>query len=74
MATNNKDTSTAAQNKDAVQHTEKPKYRLEQLRKHSTELFGVSSSTWDGAFYGVEAKEITVDEARARLNKWLGKE
>lgn len=50
------------------------KYSLAGLRAHSVELFDISTSTFDGAMYGCMETEMTVDEARARIARWLGKE
>lgn len=60
----------------STQSTEEqvPKYGKEKLRANSMQLFGVTTSTFDGAFCGVDATEMTIDEARATINKWLGKE
>lgn len=50
------------------------KFKVEKLRENSMKLFGVTTSTFDGAFYGNEKKEMTIEEAGAMLDKWLGKE
>lgn len=50
------------------------KFKVEKLRENSMKLFGVTTSTFDGAFYGNEKKEMTIEEAGARIDKWLGKE
>ena len=48
------------------------KYRVSKLRENSYALFGVTSSTFDGAFYGKDAeKEYSVEEAKAIINCWL---
>lgn len=51
-----------------------PKFTIEQLRKHCLTLFNVTSSTFDGAFYGHEG-EFTKAEAKEIILTWLsGKE
>ena len=50
-----------------------PKFTIEALRKHCYELFGITSSTFDGATYGLEGP-LTKAEAQKAINKWLGKE
>lgn len=50
------------------------KFKVEKLRENSVQLFGVTTSTFDGAFYGNKKTEMTKKEARAILDKWLGKE
>lgn len=49
------------------------KFSVEQLRKHCVRLFDVSSSTFDGAMYG-HTEPMTLDEAKAIVKEWLGKE
>lgn len=53
---------------------EAPKFLTGKLREACTELFGVTSSTFDGAFYGCTETEMSIEDARARINRWLGKE
>lgn len=48
-------------------------YKTEKLRENCMQLFGVTSSTFDGAFYKNEKTEMSVSEARAVINKWLGR-
>lgn len=51
------------------------KYSIDKLRKNSIALFGVTQSTFDGAMYGHDNKEYTINEAKAILERWLyGKE
>ena len=51
-----------------------PKFLVEKLRENSISLFGVTSSTFDGAFYGCKETEMSIKDAKARINDWLGKE
>lgn len=48
-----------------------PKYAPKDLRAHCTRLFGVSTSTFDGAMHGHPEKEYTKEETRAIIDKWL---
>lgn len=50
------------------------KFRVDKLRAKCMQLFHVTSSTFDGAMYGCTATEMTISEAQARIDKWLGKE
>lgn len=50
------------------------KFLIEKLRAGCIELFGVTSSTFDGAFYGCTETEMSIKDAKARINSWLGKE
>lgn len=65
----------AALEEKAEQVAEKaaPKYKVEKLRAKCVQLFGVTSSTFDGAFYGNTETEMTIKAAEARINKWLGR-
>lgn len=51
-----------------------PKFAIPKLRENSISLFGVTSSTFDGAFFGCEDKEMGIKDAKARIRAWLGKE
>jgi len=53
---------------------EEPVFLVEKLRKNCVALFGVSSSTFDGALYGHTEEKLTVNDCKAIINKWLGKE
>ena len=48
-----------------------PKCAIERLRKDSLKLFGVTTSTFDGATHGLRGK-FTVKEMRERIKKWQG--
>lgn len=56
-----------------VQAKEK-KFQVKKLRENSMQLFHVTASTFDGAFYGQKETEMTIEKARAIIKKWLGKE
>lgn len=49
-----------------------PKFPLEKLRENSMKLFGVSTSTFDGATNGLVG-EFSVDETDKRIKSWLSK-
>lgn len=48
-------------------------YSIEKLRENSVKLFGITSSTFDGAMYGQKKTEMTIAEAKSVINKWLGR-
>lgn len=47
------------------------KYTVEKLRENSTHLFGVSTSTFDGAMYGHNEEKYTINEVKDIIDKWL---
>ena len=49
------------------------KYKVEKLRAACMKLFKVTTSTFDGAMYGHTEPEMTIEEAAAIINKWLGR-
>lgn len=49
-------------------------FTVSTLRENCVKLFGCTTSTFDGAFLGVEDKEYRIEEARGIIKKWLGKE
>ncbi len=49
------------------------KFTVAKLRENCRELFGISTSTFDGAAYGLTGK-YTVDEMKARIKAWEKKE
>ena len=71
----NKDTQATVSEVEQVAGTKaEPKFTIGQLRRHCLELFNVTSSTFDGAFYGHEG-EFTKAEAQEVITAWLsGKE
>lgn len=52
--------------------TVQPKFTAQRLRE-SHLMFGVSTSTYDAATYGLEG-EYTVEEMRKHIKEWLKKE
>lgn len=51
-----------------------PTYLIGKLRENCITLFGVTSSTFDGAFCGCAESEMSIEDAKARIADWLGKE
>ena len=45
------------------------KFPLETLRKDCVKLFGITSSTFDGAMYG-KTGEFTIADAASIINDW----
>ena len=62
------ETKTGAKKQAAEEPT--IRYEIGKLRAKSAKLFGISLSTFDGAFYG-RTGEYTVDEARSIIDSWL---
>lgn len=59
---------TAAETKQAA-----PKFTVEKLRENCLTLFGVTTSTFDGATNGLDGA-YTVDEMKDKIAKWQNKE
>lgn len=66
MATKAKDAGTPAGAGAA------PKYTVEKLRLNCRKLFGVSTSTFAGATYGMTGK-YTVEEMKTHIEAWKKK-
>ena len=49
------------------------KYDIKKLRQNCNALFGVSTTVFDGATYGLEG-EFTVEEIKTKITKWKSKE
>lgn len=49
-------------------------FAVSTLRDNCVKLFECTTSTFDGAFFGVADKEYSIEEARGIIKKWLGKE
>lgn len=47
------------------------KFLVEKLRKDCINLFGVTTSTFDGAMYGHDETELSIDEAKAVIDEFL---
>lgn len=63
---------------ESVSEDSKPAERVfpvATLRGNCVRLFGCTSSTFDGAFYGYDiSKKITIADADKKIRYWLGKE
>lgn len=46
-----------------------PRFTIERLRRDCFSLFGVTTSTFDGATFGLKG-EYTVEDMRQRLKGW----
>jgi hypothetical protein len=53
---------------------ETPKYEVAVLREYCYEVLGVTTSTFDGAFFDAEDRTYSLEEAKEILNTWLNKE
>jgi len=49
-----------------------PKFTLERLRQDCLQIFGVTTSTFDGAASGLDGK-FTIDEIKTRIKEWQEK-
>lgn len=49
------------------------KFSIEKLRENCLTLFGVTSSTFDGATYGLKG-DFTVEEMKKIIAEWQNKE
>lgn len=70
MSTSTKPKEAAAASSTPAEQP--PKFTVERLRKDCFSLFGVTTSTYDGATYGVTG-EHSVAEMRAIIQKWQNK-
>lgn len=60
---------TTANADTPVQAGTAKKYTVEKLRENCRQLFGVSTSTFAGATYGMTGT-YTVDEMRTHIEEW----
>lgn len=72
-AKSNQNVVTEDAGKSTTVTRKEPRYKIEKLRENSMQLFGVTVSTFDGAMYGHKETEMTIKEARAVIDKWLGR-
>jgi hypothetical protein len=54
--------------------TDTPKFSVAKLRENCKKLFGVTTSTFDGATYNIENKDYTVAEMKKIIEDWKKKE
>lgn len=50
-----------------------PQFTIEKLKQNCIELFGVSTSTFCGATYGMTGK-YTIEEMKTHIESWKKKE
>ena len=48
-----------------------PKFLVGKLRKNCLELFNITTSTFDGAMYGIKETELGIEEAKAIIDNFL---
>ena len=67
-----KNAEPAAEEKPAPAPSTTPaaKFPIERLRRDCAKLFKVTTSTYDGATYGLKG-EFTVEEMQNHIKKWL---
>ena len=73
MATSQKSEAPAIEKPTIKPAKTGPKFTLEKLRANCVTLFGVSSSTFAGATYGMTGT-YTVKEMKEHLEKWKKEE
>ena len=69
MAKKSNTTPAAPENTEAAE----VKFSIDKLREHCLALFGVTSSTFDGATYGLNG-DFTVEEMSYHIAEWQSKE
>lgn len=57
-------------NKTNLISAEPTQFSVERLRASCRKLFGVTTSTFDGAVYGFPEQDCTVEEMAAHIKKW----
>lgn len=66
--------SAAEKNSASTTPKKEQRFPVSTLRDNCVKLFGCTSSTFDGAFFGCADKEYSIEEAKGIIKKWLGKE
>lgn len=61
--------SSPAVNQEAPAQAQAKKFTIDKLRENCRQLFGVSTSTFVGATYGLTGT-FTVAEMKAHIDKW----
>jgi hypothetical protein len=56
---------------DSAKKAEAPTYHVDRLIPESWDRFGVESHVAAGAFSTLSKKNLTVDEGKAAIDKWL---
>ncbi|MBQ8331138.1 MAG: hypothetical protein IJX94_01395 [Clostridia bacterium] len=62
----------ATKEKKTVEPTGAPVFGIEKLRANCVTLFGVTTSTFDGATHGLEG-EFTVEAMKQTIEEWKNK-
>lgn len=73
MAQQSKTVATATTNETKGKATEK-EFSIASLRGNCAKLFGITSSTFDGAFFNADNRKYSISEAKELISKWQGKE
>lgn len=67
-------TSTTEKTPGSSNQKREQTFPVSTLRDNCVKLFGCTTSTFDGAFFGCDDKEYSIEEAKRIIKKWLGKE
>ena len=59
-------------NAEKTNPAEKPKFPLDRLRRDCLKLFGVTTSTFDGATFKLNGN-FTVEDIKEKIDKWQKK-
>ena len=73
---NKKETAEAVEKEEVtVKAVTEPSFKLEKLREHCLEIFGITSSTFDGATFELDKeRQYTKAEIKAQIEAWSKKE
>lgn len=63
--------TTPTQQPAGTAEKQPPKFSIARLRQNCVELFGITSSTYDGAVHKLEGT-FTVEEMKTHIKKWQG--
>lgn len=66
-----KNTSTTETTQKQTSKKADREFHVSTLRSECVKLFGCTSSTFDGAFFGKKEKNYTIDEAKKIIAEWL---
>ncbi|MEG1564679.1 MAG: hypothetical protein RR365_13280 [Bacteroides sp.] len=61
------------QQENGIAAVEPTRFGLDRLRQSCRSLFGVTTSTFDGAAYELAEKDYTVDEMAEHIKEWQGR-
>lgn len=66
---------TAPASEDVKVVEEATKYDVAALRRNCVTVLGITTSTFDGAFYEADKnRQYTIDEAKGIIKEWFKKE